>query len=280
MPKTPPAARRGCNPFPRLGQAFSHASGLNVIIAALVLNTALAQLFYNSAGVVLPNSNWRAHYLVFSAFLSMIAFSLFELHIVRQLKSLLGRPKSVRAGLPRWEIPGHIVTLAVISLYNVYSLALLNAAIWPDLHLSGIPEFGKPAKYYFHAVMYSLILFLAAVVGERKKSAAEQAAESDDALHAEMVAESDRYYRNLIREGGRNVVMARQVLSTPDAAQQQAALLAALEGGNTPAQLPAPGHYGDLPARPPVDAGFVPEPGRVRFEDVEDRWDARLGVDE
>ena len=39
--------------------------------------------------------------------------------------------------------------------------------------------------------MYSLILFLAAVVGERKKGAAELAAEKDDELHAEMVAGSD-----------------------------------------------------------------------------------------
>ena len=67
------------------------------IIYALVLNTALAQLFYNSAGVVLPNSDWRFRYLVFSAFLSMLAFSLFELHTVRQLKDLLGKEKGIRA---------------------------------------------------------------------------------------------------------------------------------------------------------------------------------------
>ena len=168
----------------------------------------------------------------------MIAFSLFELHIVRQLKELLGRPKAVRAGFPKYEIPGHIITLAVISLYNIYSLALLNAAIWPDLHLSGIPEFAKPFKYYFHAVMYSLILFLAAVVGERNKSAAELAAEKDDELHAEMVAESDNYYRDLIRKGGRNVVKARQVLSTDEAAAQQERLLNALEGGDDTASVP------------------------------------------
>src|ERR1700690_903391 len=195
--------RRGWHPFAALNH-FVRENQLSLIIYSLVINTALAQLFYNSAGVVLPNSDWRARYLVFSAFLSMTAFSLFELHIVRQLKSLLGRPKSVRAGLPKWEIPGHIVTLVVISLYNVYSLALLNAAIWPDLHLSGIPEFGKPLKYYFHAVMYSLILFLAAVVGERKKNAAELAAEEDDRLQAKMVHKSNEHYRGLIAQGGRN----------------------------------------------------------------------------
>jgi hypothetical protein len=202
---------------------------INFIIAALVMNTGLAQLFYNSAGVLLPDTDWRMRYLVCSAVLSMVAFSLFELHVVRQLKELLGRDKAIRKQLPGWEIPGHVVTLLVISLYNVYSLALLNAAIWPDLHLQGIPEFSRPTKFYFHAVMYSLILFLAAVVGERKKGAAELASEKDDALHAEMVEESDSFYRQLIAKGGRNVVKARQVLSTEDAAARQEALLTALE---------------------------------------------------
>src|SRR5271165_6982325 len=238
MPASP-RTRRSLNPFTLLNHLLRD-NALTAIIYALVLNTALAQLFYNSAGVVLPNSDWRFRYLVFSAFLSMLAFSLFELHTVRQLKDLLGKEKSIRAQLRRWEIPGPIGTLAVISLYNVYSLALLNAAIWPDLHMSGIPEFGKPWKYYFHAVMYSLILFLAAIVGERKKSAAEVAAEKDEALQTEMIEGSDEYYRELIRKGGRNVVKARQVLSTPEASARQQQLLAALEGEDSNLIAPAP----------------------------------------
>jgi hypothetical protein len=86
--------------------------------------------------------------------------------------------------------------------------------------------------------MYSLILFLAAVVGERKKSAAAQAAEEDDHLQAEMVHKSNEHYRELIKAGGRNVVKARQVLSTPEQAKQQEALLSALEGGNDTADGP------------------------------------------
>ena len=271
-------ARRGYNPFAGLGQHFTR---LNVIIFALVFNTGLAQLFYNSAGVILPNSDWRSHYLIFSAFLSMVAFSLFELHIVRQLKELLGRSKEVRAQFPRFEIPSHVLTLAVISLYNIYSLALLNAAIWPDLHLTGIPELPKPEKFYFHAIMYSLILFLAAIVGERKKTAAEQAAEEDDHLQAEMVHKSNEHYRGLIAQGGRNVAKARQVLSTPDQAKQQEALLAALEGGTvTSGAAVAP----PLPAVDDADDGTDDEeeeapaqvPGRMRFTrkkaDAVERW--------
>src|SRR5271165_3253651 len=238
MPASP-RTRRSLNPF----TGFNHLlrdHALSAIIYALVLNTGLAQLFYNSAGVVLPNADWRFRYLVFSAFLSMLAFSLFELHTVRQLKDLLGKEKGIRAQLRKFEIPAHIGTLAVISLYNVYSLALLNAAIWPDLQLSGIPELGKPWKFYFHAFMYSLILFLAAVVGERKKSAAEVAAEKDEALQTEMIEGSDEYYRQLIRKGGRNVVKARQVLSTSEAATRQQQLLDALEGEEFPTRAPAP----------------------------------------
>jgi len=45
--------RRGCNPFAGLGKRL-HISRLNLIIVSLVVNTGLAQLFYNSAGVILP----------------------------------------------------------------------------------------------------------------------------------------------------------------------------------------------------------------------------------
>ena len=67
-------------PFKGLGQFFRDHS-LTLIIYSLVGNTALAQLFYNSAGVILPNEDWRSHYLILSAVLSMIAFSLFELRV-------------------------------------------------------------------------------------------------------------------------------------------------------------------------------------------------------
>ncbi len=102
---------------------------------------------------------------------SMLAFSLFELHTCVSSRICSAKRKASASICTLGDSRG-ISGPAVISLYNVYSLAFLNAAIWPDLHLSGIPEFVKPWKYYFHAVMYSLILFLAAVVGERKKSAA------------------------------------------------------------------------------------------------------------
>ena len=235
---------RHFHPFKALGQ-FVKEHTLTVIIFSLIGNTALAQLFYNSAGVILPNALWRSRYLIFSAVLSMVAFSLFELHVVRQLKELLGKAKEIRATLPGWELPAHIATLAVISAYNIYSLFLLNAVIWPSLRatVTGtpdpsaqliLPELPGAWKYLTHAVFYSLILFLAAVVVERKKTAEELASEEDDALHREAIGESNAHYRGLIRQGGRNVVIARQVLSTPQVAQKQERLLAALEGSTAP----------------------------------------------
>ena len=282
-------------PFKGLGQFFRDHS-LTLIIYSLVGNTALAQLFYNSAGVILPNEDWRSHYLILSAVLSMIAFSLFELRVVRQLKELLGKHKEVRANLPRWEIPAHFITLAVISLYNIYSLFLLNAAIWPALHLPGqqqvkeaavaLPELPGIWKYLTHAIFYSLILFLAAVVVERTKSAEELAAEEDEALHREMIAGSNDYYRDLIAKGGRNVVKARQVLSGPQAAEKQAQLLAALEGEEVVVVLTvAPPVRSVVPDRVVADADddeLVPVasngdiPGRMRFTperaDTIERW--------
>src|SRR5215469_7622046 len=220
-------ALRSWHPFRALGK-FVQEHTIGVIIYSLVGNTALAQLFYNSAGLVLPSQDWRTRYLIFSAFLSMIAFSLFELHVVRQLKMLLSLAKEIRKGLPGWEIPAHIVTLLVISAYNVYSLFLLNAAIWPSLEATvtgkpsashiDLPELPGVWKYLSHALFYSLILFLAAVVVERKKSAAELAAEEDEQLHKDTLEGSNTYYRTLINRGGRNVVAARQVLSPPEVA--------------------------------------------------------------
>jgi hypothetical protein len=231
---------RGCNPLPGLFAWFGKYS-TRIIIWSLVSNTALAQLFYNSAGTIVPNSDWRMKYLVFSAVLSMIAFSLFELRVVQQLRDALSSEPEIRKKLPGWVIPGHIATLLVISIYNMYSLFLLNALIWPDLnqvshgHIqfttpTNLPELPKPWKYLFHAVMYSLILFLATLVGERKKSAEELAAEEDEHLYQQTITDSTAYYQELIAKGGRNVVHARQVLSTPNVARKQSRLLAALEG--------------------------------------------------
>jgi hypothetical protein len=231
---------RGCNPLPGFFARMSKYS-TRIIIWSLVGNTALAQLFYNSAGTIVPNSDWRMKYLVFSAVLSMIAFSLFELRVVQQLRDALSSEPEIRKKLPSWVIPGHVATLLVISIYNMYSLFLLNALIWPDLnqvaggHIqfttpTNLPELPKPWKYLFHAVMYSLILFLATLVGERKKSAEELAAEEDEHLYQQTITDSTAYYQKLIAQGGRNVVRARQVLSTPNVARKQSRLLAALEG--------------------------------------------------
>ena len=280
------------NPFAAVSRFFK-AHSLTLIIYSLVGNTALAQLFYNSAGVILPNSDVRTKYLIFSAFLSMVAFSLFELHVVRQLKELLGKEKEIRQKLPKWEIPAHIVTLAVISAYNIYSLFLLNAAIWPSLEatVTGhpshtaivLPELPGLWKYLSHAIFYSIILFLAAVVVERKKSAAEQAAEEDEALHREMIDGSNDYYRQLIKKGGRTVVVARGVLSTTEAAKRQAQLLAALEGRLTIDQAVAvavPAAEADtLVAAASLPAGEMPVASTPPHPSPFGRWSRRKAQD-
>ncbi len=64
----------------------------------------------------------------------------------------------------------NLVTLVVISLINFYSLTVFNAAIWPEIHVPSIPEPPAPWKFYLHAGFYTVILYLAGIVGERVRS--------------------------------------------------------------------------------------------------------------
>lgn len=159
--------------FPVRLQRFLRTDAITWIVWALVINTALAQLYYNSAGEILPGPGFAPFYLIASAILSTTAFSLFE---VRQVKTIHDLTSGERTA-GTWEMIKNIATLIVIAAYNFYSIALLNAAIWPSLHFSQIPEPPSPWRFYLHAFMYSAILFLAGVVGERKISVGEKVAQ-------------------------------------------------------------------------------------------------------
>ncbi len=102
------------------------------ILIALVSNTALAQLFFNSGGIILPNATIAHGYLIASAIATSTALSLFELLLVHTLSDMTG------SGIQyaRWEWGKRILSLGFISLYNIYSLALLElcalAGEWAD----------------------------------------------------------------------------------------------------------------------------------------------------
>ena len=52
--------------------------GAKVVVLALVANTMVAQLLYNSAGQLVLSSAFLLGYLLFSAVCSTVAFALFE----------------------------------------------------------------------------------------------------------------------------------------------------------------------------------------------------------
>jgi hypothetical protein len=133
----------------------------------------MAQAFFNSAGriLVLWGLNLTGLYLNASAVFSTFAFSLFEIAMLWARQEVLALDESIKKqiGAGAW-LNRNLATLVVISLINFYSLTVFNAAIWPAIHVPGIPEPPAPWKFYLHAGFYTVILYLAGIVGERVRS--------------------------------------------------------------------------------------------------------------
>ncbi len=156
---------------------FMRTRAAMFILIALVSNTALAQLFFNSGGIILPNATIAHGYLIASAIATSTALSLFELPLVHTLSDMTG------SGIQyaRWEWGKRILSLGFISLYNIYSLALLNFALWP---VNGQTQHqttqGLPAPWqigwadWLHAATFSGVLLLCGLVGEARRTAAEE----------------------------------------------------------------------------------------------------------
>ena len=152
---------------------FLRSQALRLVLFFLVANTILAQAFFNSAGriLVLAGHDVTALYLNVSAIFSTLAFSLFEIAMLWARQEVLALDDSIKQqiGARAW-LRRNLWTLVVISAINFYSLTVFNAAIWPDIHVPGIPEPPAPWKYYLHAGFYTVILYLAGIVGERVKT--------------------------------------------------------------------------------------------------------------
>jgi len=152
---------------------FLHSNAIRLVLFALVANTIMAQAFFNSAGriLVLWGLNLTGLYLNASAVFSTFAFSLFEIAMLWARQEVLALDESIKKqiGAGAW-LNRNLATLVVISLINFYSLTVFNAAIWPAIHVPGIPEPPAPWKFYLHAGFYTVILYLAGIVGERVRS--------------------------------------------------------------------------------------------------------------
>jgi hypothetical protein len=152
---------------------FMRSKALRLVILALVANTVMAQAFFNSGGRVLHlfGVDLTAFYLNLSAILSTVAFSFFEIAMLWARQEVLALDKSIQQqiGAEAW-LKRNMATLIVITAINFYCLAVFNAAIWPSLTVPGIPDPPAPWRYYLHAAFYSVVLYLAGIVGERAKS--------------------------------------------------------------------------------------------------------------
>src|SRR5437899_11665863 len=75
---------------------FLRSRGVKVVVLALVANTMVAQLLYNSAGRLVLGNSFLLGYLLFSAVCSTVAFALFEISTIFQLHDLMALDASIK----------------------------------------------------------------------------------------------------------------------------------------------------------------------------------------
>jgi hypothetical protein len=154
--------------------------GAKVVVLALVANTMVAQLLYNSAGQLVLGNGFLTGYLFVSAVCSTVAFARFEVSTIFQLHDLHTLDASIKEEISADKLiwRGYVV-LAVSSLISslmLYFLALVwhsaggSSATFP---LDNLPSPWNWLYYAVHALAYTLALFLAGIYGERPKSAKE-----------------------------------------------------------------------------------------------------------
>ena len=149
--------------------------GAKVVVLALVANTMVAQLLYNSAGQLVLSSAFLLGYLLFSAVCSTVAFALFEVSTIFQLHDLHTLDASIKneIGADKLIRRGYLV-LVVSSLINFLSVLYFLALAWHSTSgspatfpLDNLPSPWNWLYYAVHALAYTLVLFLAGIYGER-----------------------------------------------------------------------------------------------------------------
>src|SRR5690348_1493072 len=154
--------------------------GSKVVVLALVANTMVAQLLYNSAGQLVVGSGVLLGYLIISAVCSTLAFALFEVSTIFQLHDLMALDASIKEeiGAEKLTRRGFWV-LGVSSLINFLSVLYFLALAWHTAAgtAAKFPLDDLPAPwnwlyyalhasaYALHASAYTAVLFLAGVFG-------------------------------------------------------------------------------------------------------------------
>jgi hypothetical protein len=220
---------------------FLRVRGVQVVVLALVANTMVAQLLYNSAGRLVLGSGLLFGYLIFSATCSTLAFALFEISTIFQLHDLMALDASIKAeiGAERLIRRGWLV-LGVSSLINFVSVLYFLALAW---HTSSgtsarFPLDDLPAPWnwlYFglHALAYTAVLFLAGIFGERPKSAKEVVLATQRALEQQALErwrlQKEAQIEQMMRDGLPLGAVAA-ALGSPETAERVALMEAATSG--------------------------------------------------
>jgi hypothetical protein len=240
---TPESERRRARiaPVDRLDY-FLRSRASKVVVLALVANTMVAQLLYNSAGQLVLGNGVLLGYLILSAICSTLAFALFEVSTIFQLHDLMALDASIKQeiGAERLIKRGYVV-LAVSSLINFLSVLYFLALAW---HSTVGPSAAFPLDHLptpwnwlydaLHALAYTAVLFLAGIFGERPKSAKEVVLATQRALEQQALErwrmQKEAQIEQMMRDGTPLGAVAA-ALASPETAERIAMLEAATSGG-------------------------------------------------
>jgi hypothetical protein len=221
---------------------FLRARGSKLVVFALVANTMVAQLLYNSAGQLVLGNQVLLAYLLISAICSTVAFALFEVSTIFQLHDLMALDASIKAEIGAETLikRGYIV-LGVSSLINFISVLYFLALAWHTTagHASAFPldHLPQPWNWVYdsvHAGAYTAVLFLAGIFGERPKSEKEVILATQRALEQQALErwklQKEAQIEQMMREGAPLGAVAA-ALASPETAERIAVLEAATSGG-------------------------------------------------
>jgi hypothetical protein len=221
---------------------FLRSRSSKLVVFALVANTMVAQLLYNSAGQLVLGNQVLLGYLIISAICSTIAFALFEVSTIFQLHDLMALDASIKVeiGADKLIKRGYIV-LGISSLVNFISVLYFLALAWHTstgaataFPLDNLPQPWNWLYYAVHASAYTAVLFLAGIFGERPKSGKEVILATQRALEQQALErwkqQKEAQIEQMMRDGLPLGAVAA-ALASPETAERIAVLEAATSGG-------------------------------------------------
>ncbi|HET8853803.1 MAG TPA: hypothetical protein VFN02_14885 [Ktedonobacteraceae bacterium] len=220
---------------------FLRSRASKVVVLALVANTMVAQLLYNSAGQLVLGRGVLLGYLLISAVCSTLAFALFEVSTIFQLHDLMALDATIKVeiGADKLIKRGYIV-LAVSSVINFLSVLYFLALAWHTttghasaFPLDNLPEPWNWGYYALHASAYTAVLFLAGIFGERPKSGKEVILATARGLEQRALErwgmQMEAQIEDMMRRGMPLAAVAA-ALASPETAERIAILEAATTG--------------------------------------------------